>query len=340
MSLLDRLFGRRKPAPAAPPPPAVEARPARPGAFGDSPLHRLLDEAGLPWRETRGELTARFGTEIDPAYDWEVLPLPGETPPLDGLIRPFTARSGLDLAPQHPPTDFSAAAWWVPDARDNIQRAFDTLAPRLGQARIARRANTLHCAWTFGAAALELTAWPDDLPAYDVPAQERDPRLASACHIYIRTGWRILPSAEEAAWLESFQPLFPQSEKTSPRQLRAGPVPETHLEFIREPPATPGPWLDALGVSAGGEALIWTEGQLHLVPVADVVRLKLQRMLPAKGGGGAWLSADVLTGYPATPVKTLTLAAATGTEDLNAPARKLAQAIGRPLEIGQPTYDV
>lgn len=63
------------------------------GRFGTSPLHQLLDETGVPWRETRGSLAARIGIETDPAFEWPVLPFRTTPSLVEGLILPLSAQA-------------------------------------------------------------------------------------------------------------------------------------------------------------------------------------------------------------------------------------------------------
>ena len=315
-----------------------------PGPGGENPIHRLLDEIGLPWRTPRAELERRYGNRRDPAYGSEMVSFDDVPPVVDGMLRPLSAQVSDRYAPQLPITRFIGHASFGDDAHDNLRRTAARLAARFGPATIGRSWNTLVCGWACGAASVGLIAWPDEWQSDHLPnpAHERDPRLASACHVTILTGFRPALTPEERGWLDGFVPVAPieGNRLMTPERLRNSPAGEHELEFVREPPARLDHLFGRMGRSAGGEALIYCLDQLHLVPADVILRFRVDRMLPAKGGGGATLLVECATGIAADPVKRLTVTSAGDPDGLNGTGAAMARALGKPLILGEYGYDV
>ena len=334
MNLL-RLFGFGRAEPAAP---------AWSGALDATPIHAWLDAAGIPWRLTRAELAERYGIRPDPAYGWDVLQMPTEHPLLDGLIRPLSAQAFRIISPRGPATQFSAITYFGDDARENVRRTARQLEPTLGRIRLGEPSgNTFGGRWTFGPASVRLTGWPKDLQSgarYTNPAEDRDPRLKSGCHVWIQTGYRLEPTAEERAWLESFVPLmrFQPEWQTKGEAIRNTPGSEHHLQYARMLPEGFDHLIGQMGRSADGKVLILGVGQLYIVPMAEVVAVRFEQLRPARGPGGEWAKLECVD--PTLPGETVELGLDGsringGTE---AVAVQAAEILGRPL-VRPPVFD-
>lgn len=314
------------------------------GPLDDTPIHRLLDAKGVPWRAARGDLAQRYGVRTDPAYGWPVIPIETPEPLIDGLIQPLHAQAFETLSPRAPASELFAVAWSGNDARRNIREAAAQLSAHLGPARVERQYNTMHAKWRFGRAGVELTVWPRDLQNVDVgqwPAHEKDPRLATGCHLQIRTGLRPPPSDAERAWLDSLveiERIAPQGQYTPDFQRLAYAAPNL-LEFIRDPQGYEH-LTGLLGRSADGEGLILCDAQLYVVPFADVIGLKLDGLMPSRGPGGAWLYLVVATHEPDEPEKQITIREANAVGDLDETAARLAKTLGVPLTVAEPGDDI
>lgn len=313
-------------------------------ADGENPIQRLLDEIGLPWRQTRAELEAEHGVEADPLHDWDVITFGGTKSIVQGLLRPLSAQAFPRFSPKVPIARFSGEAWFADEACDNLRRAAADISARLGPAPVGRSYNTLVSSWACGAASIRLLAWPQHWQSDPLlnPSIEREPRLATACHITVETGFRPRLTPREQGWLDGFVPVSAIEGNrlaTLPR-LRTSPPPEGEVEFVREPPARLEHIFGQVGCSAGGEALIFCLDQLYVVPVTAVLGFRVDRVLPAKGGGGSSLEVECETGYAAVPVKQITIARAGGPEDLNDVGATMAAAMKRPCVIGEYGYDV
>ena len=315
------------------------------GPPDDTPIHRWLDARGVPWRATRADLAQRYGVRTDPAYDWPIIPIETPQPVVAGLIQPLHAQAFEVLSPRAPAGEFFATVWVEDDARRNIRAAAAELEPHLGPVRVARQHNTEHAEWRFGRASVELTVWPRDLQAnlsLEIPAHERDPRLATACHVQVRTGLRLPPSDAERAWLDSFEEIeriAPEAMFT-PQMLRINYAAPTELEFIRELPDGYGHLCGLLGRSRNGEAIVLCRSQLYVILGADVTGVRVDGLLPGRGPGGAWLYLDVATQEPDCPQKQILICEGAAAGDLDETGRRLARALGVPLTIQDPSYDV
>ncbi len=305
-----------------------------------------LDHVGLPWRSTRGDLAAQFGTHTDNPYRWDLVSLDVQPPPLQGTLWPF----GFQAFPRYntamPPERLSTHVWVGDDAEANISHAADQLARDLGRRPAESRYNTRQVEWREGRASVTLTVWPPAMqsgPALTNPAHKRDRRLDTACAVTVQTGWRPPLSPLEQGWLDQFVPMG-GTTNWPPARPRAdfghGLFAETLIEFMRDPPADLARLHGAFGLSSGGEALIVCDAALYVMPLAQVSRFAVARTLPAKGGGGSCLTAACETGYAACPSKDVPIARGARADDLSDIAAQLAAATGKPLKLGEYDYDV
>jgi hypothetical protein len=298
-----------------------------------NPIHGLLTAAGVPWQSTRQDLADRFGIRKHPAYGWDVIEIATAKPLVDHLLWPPSVQVMPQFSPRLPAVEFTSETSVGDNSRDNLRRTARQLEGQLGKARIVERYNTMECRWTSGAATLGLTVWPQDLQhegwAGHIPAHEREPRLATACHLRIDTGFQLAATAQELVWLNSFVPLG----NIVIDGVRGR---EYELEYVRAPVAGLPPLSQRVGHSADHGALIFCHsGSLYLVPLADVIGFRVERLLPAKGSGGSWLMVDCRTNFESLATKTLSISTAPGADDLNALAAKLAEATGKPLVLGE-----
>jgi hypothetical protein len=310
----------------------------------ENPIHLILNAAGMPWQSSRAALAGRYGIRRHPAYQWEVIEIDTRQPVVKGLMWPLSVQAFPQFSPHMPATEFSGVTYFGDDARENLRRTANELAPKLGEARIADRHNTVHCEWTFGAAAISLTSWPPDLqrgPMGNNPAHRRDPRLVTSCHVAINTGFRKAASAEDLMWLTSFVPVdrIRVDDRMTPDSIREVPAEQSELEFVREPVADLTRLFGFVGHSADRAALIFCHAQLYLVPMAAVIGFHVERVLPARGRGGSRLYVECRTDYQSLATKRLKLSAADGVEDLNDLASAISAATDRPFDLASYVYD-
>jgi hypothetical protein len=303
----------------------------RPNAPTDgNSIHSLLDARAVPWRSTRQVLTERFGVRPHPAYQWDIIELATPMPILDHLLWPLSAQVQPQFAPHLPATYFSAAASFGENSRDNLRRTVTQLEPMLGKARTVERDNIVRCEWLAGAASLRLTVWPLDLhvgPPNEIDAHKREPRLPTACHIDIDTGFCLAATDAELTWIRSFVPV-------GRIRFYGATASEHDLEYGRAPVESSDSIVGSVGCSADQRALIFGQSQLFVIPMTDVFRFTVDRILPAKGSGGSHLRVDCRTRCETLSEKSLTISSAPGADDLNELAAKLASVAGKPLLLG------
>jgi hypothetical protein len=336
------LFKRRRspaaPAPVASPPPEPARLPLSPS--GGNPIHDLLDTLKLPWREPRHVVEARAGIRRHPFYSWDVVAI-DDAVPLTGFLLPWQAGVSERFAPGQPITEFGAMVSVADDAQCNVQQAHDALARHLGPAAIGQRYNTLVCEWRCGAAAVSLIAWP---PAWQSShgvsdAHAAEPRLITACSIHVQTGFRPAPSEREAAWLADFEPAGIAVDALPIERIAESPPAETLLEFVRDAPEHVPRVHGQLGYPPDRSALIFCTDQLFILAREEIESFDVDRLLPAKGSGGAALMVRCRPSYAGSPSKRISLKQVGDPDGLNELARTLAQMFGVPAEIAPYEYD-
>ena len=302
----------------------------------------LLDAIGLPWRETRATLMRRYGVTRNAAYQQDNVEVPGRLAP--NLMWPMCMSTFDGFAPNLPAGRFFSAAYVLGDVRANVEATAKHLATFLGPAEIEIKPNTLTCEWQSGPACIRLIGWPPEMqgPRLHNAAHGREPRLITACHVEVMTGFRLRPTPKEESWLQNFVPLGMLSgawrlasgdvEKITPQ--------ESQVEFIREPGGHVGRILGQFGSTPDRDALIYCSSQLYLIPAMAIAGFRAERILPAKGGGGSSLTVTCLTGEPAVPRKTLTMTYGDTPDGLNALGAEIAAFFAKPFELGEPTFDV
>lgn len=302
-------------------------------------IAELLDDCDFPWRMPRRELIARFGIKPHAAYSWDVIEVESGLPLVEGLIYPFYAQPKADFATDLPAVYFAGTTWFGQDARKNFRRTVDALACKLGKPELDSASNTIGCIWHSGAASIQLTIWPEDIahPPGPNPAHARDPRLAAACHITIRTGFKPPLSNAERAELETIKPFadLAWGNHFAAASVLARPAEDYELEFVREPPGDMVPFFRKIGLSADRSTLIFCHDQLYVVPVIRIIGLLHVRLEPARGPGGANLYLTCTPADPGTPTKSLRVDAKDGggPSVLDGFATMLAAKLGVPVAV-------
>ncbi|MGH8206897.1 MAG: hypothetical protein ACRETK_08975, partial [Steroidobacteraceae bacterium] len=258
-----------------------------------------------------------------------------------GLLWPLCAQV-LPQFPLHlPATQFAGLVRVAEDALENFRFAVRHFTPRLGPGETHSGANSIELCWSCAAARLRLVVWPPSMQqwAFTNAAQQRDPRLKSACHLLVDTGFRPPLTATESAWLASFEPVASIEASGTSNTGPPAPARQEELEYVREPPAQSARLCGSVGFSGDRKALIFHGAQLYLIAVEDVVRFRVARLLPAKGPGGARLEVLCRTRCAQPDAKRLTITESKGSEDLNALAARLSSEAARPFELSDYEYD-
>lgn len=200
---------------------------------------------------------------------------------------------------------------------------------------------------------------------------EREPRLTIACSISIDTGYRPPLSEEEQGWIDGFVPAIRISDSGLPRtwtrrprqtepswlarffgtraQPSAPPLPapvmdndvqtilanlrvdETALEYTREPPPGVAAVHGWLGQSPGGEAIIYCDMALRIIPRSHIVGIRLSRYEPERGNGPGDAIIDFICHTPEAE-REVTLVRSAGIASLDELANEVAAWLTLPLE--------
>ncbi|RYF31247.1 MAG: hypothetical protein EOO23_03145 [Comamonadaceae bacterium] len=304
---------------------------------GANPIHRFIDDMRLPREEHRRDLELRLGVRPDPIYRSDAVIFDAAIG-IPGAMAPWIARSDAGMPPQFPITRFSALTWFQDDAHANLDRTARYLEAWFGPAEIGKQWNTLIATWRSGIAEVGLIAWPPAWQSGDLrnDAEDRQPRLRTACHVNVATGFCLSMSERERDWVAGFQPIAFDGSVGTARMARAGTSApyDTALEYARAPETLAASWQGSLGLSFGDEALIIVSDQLFVVPRESIIELEVLRLTPAKGGGGSSLHARCRTQAKARDAQTLFLAQASDPDGMNGLGRQLAARLGCPVEIG------
>ena len=316
-----------------------------------NPIQQWLDEFGVPWRLTLGELAERYGLKQEADGVSGRIDIPA--PLLNGMIGPLTTRTYDSLSPLYPALDFGALISFSDNGKKAILRAKEELEPRFGRGHVlwydpetrdyewafdAPSVSYLpeNCVWHLGKSSVSMYAW--DLPP------EQDPHSSghgNACHICVHTGYCPVLSPAEQKWLESFVAFAPirMSHDDTLASVGESPVKANELAFVRDPGGTDiSRVFGHIGFSADGAALLFCSASvssqscnLYVVPVANVIHFSVERLMPAKSAGGSWLRLKcVATGCKETSIM---ICWEPDPDGLNVLAERIAQAVGCSFEL-------
>lgn len=185
-----------------------------------------------------------------------------------------------------PPQHFSTRVWVCDDVRVSFATVADHIAVSLGHTLVSLRQSSLFCRWTSGPASLYFKAGvPEpDRSRYCNPSIDREPRLMTAYPVNVRPGFRMPLSPRERKWLSSATAVLEYHRKSVPTvaaQALVAPSPTT-VAYARDPGIMPP---GRVTISADRQALIFSGRQLLVVPVADIRRVVVDKLFPAKGSG-------------------------------------------------------
>ena len=145
----------------------------------------------------------------------------------------------------------------------------------------------------------------------------------------------------ELSWLNGFVPVgrVQVGGQITASTAYVSPASENELEFVREPVAELAHIFGSVGHSPDRDALIFWHAQLYLVPMADIVGFRVDRVRPARGPGGSQLDVECRTNYQGVATKRLMISSAPGVEDSNDLASVLSTVTGKPFRLGNYAYD-
>ncbi|WP_417578715.1 hypothetical protein [Pelagibacterium sp.] len=317
---------------------ALPGGPEQPNA-----IQTVLDQIEFPFRASCQTLIDTYGLERDKAFGREsvlITPCPFG---LTGLIGSFSPNILGANFRHETPLWFGAMVSIGDDMLANLEHARAQLSAHFGPTQISKTSsNTLGCGWQAGPSSLTLTVWPAQWQTFPVrnDAHSRDPRLKTACSVGLSAGFRRALDAAEITWLVSAVPIAKVLGNPA-RTLDAlwGSSPNgAERTFVREPVKACTTLLGRIALSGDEAALIICSRQLYIVPRSRITGLVLQNILPAKGGGGSWLSISYLG--PNAQEQQLPVSELYGQEQsLDALAQDLGTALALDVRIEPERYD-
>ncbi len=332
-------------------------------------VQQWLDAAGLPWQTSRADLAAQFGVTRCGWSTYDTVLIDTNPDALPHLLQPFSFWDVPLFAPELPPLRLSAHLWESDKAERNLAIALKELTLHLGPAMPDNTSNTFGWRWSDGPASISIICWPSKLQREYFPnsSHEREPRLKTACSINIETGFRLICTPTELAWLEnampaitlpvsplaSWLPRAPQPPRGLFSRLLGKPVQqrprtivealatlgvtESELAYVRQPP----PFIERLhgGVflSPDQTMLAICVGQLKILPMANVQAVHLEVVAPARGSGVKII--ELVCQRADRPESRCTITTSGHGDTLERTAEALANLLKRPLTIGHSLDD-
>lgn len=307
--------------------------------YGSSPerLHAHLNKIGFAWTESRADLAKRYGIKFHPAFEWNVVEVLSRRPFVRGMIWPLSYFPEPGN-PSMPPDQFQGYIYYCDNPQKNLCQTVRRLRYFLGP---GNKNGTGHV-WNFGIASVQLIVWEHrkkELDLSDNPIYEREHKLKTACHITVNTGYRPPLSFAEIFLLRSFIKIASLQSRISEMPCWYWPAPEYILEFTRMPKRECERVRGLIGWSADCSTLIWFNRELFLVPLVAIIQFEAERVLPAKGHGGAWLSVRCRCIGEGKETKLIPVCSAPGAEDLNGFSELVASVVEKPYLLRSPTHD-
>ena len=297
-------------------------------------LLEWLDELGVPHRVSIHDLIARHGVTRSRYFDWKVVEITTARPLVPHQVGPlgFATGLGAGAADLLPPPDFHAYARVGTDARENHAAALASLSARLGPPRDTSASNTIQHTWDFDTGSVEIRVFPPDLQPrhYRNPSYERHPELATMCSLTVRPGHIVETSEEERAWMREAVPLLPEHVRAHARPALGGLG-----SSVRRVPADLRREGALVGLSRDGAAIVGIDGELGFVVArADLHNLRLIRLHPARGRGGAQLQLAYADAHASDrALRRRTIASSSALDGLDASASASAARLGVLLDV-------
>jgi hypothetical protein len=309
----------------------------------EAPLWTVLDQLGLPFRETRGALVARYGTRPSPWLSGFVECHIAATPLLPGLSDfhfhfgpQASADNDMLVAP-----DWLCANYRVHSRLGLADRLADrradrnfadvdaALTARLGPGSPGVSSNTLERSWSFGRARLVARCFPPRLNQGFGPNTRHaaDPGSATEASITINPGWLPDLTPDQRGWLAAFRPVGTPDPLPPPGNWLSPPLWHRWPDDLGPAPRS------TFGLSEDGIGFVIVSdlGLVRALPRGWLVDVHRSVITPARGSGGTTLSLTVLrSGRNQLPPESIALASGPP-GSLGPEAARIAKALSLPL---------
>lgn len=296
--------------------------------IAQNPVWQLLARAGIDWTAGQARLVARHGLTRDRISQADHVVLPTDFPAFQDFIEPLAFRPNPQEHPALPLAYISGSFSQYGDVAANVMHLRHALEPYLGTPESSGVSNTIGWRWQHGRACLTLTGWPRALNRHygQNDYHKREPKMIDACSVVIEPGYRLPLLPAEAHMLADLRPLLARNT-AAPDDNRYS---KTEAEYIRLSHMRFPLLKTHVAISADGSHLVCgTPTSFVLLPVADIARFEVVRMMPARFAGYSTLFAVMQTGLAACPEKFIALDSRDGADDFNADGPALAANLGR-----------
>ena len=297
----------------------------------EQPLWDALDEAQFPFRSARQELVARFGQRPS---GWSAglsyCEVGMVRPLLRGLAHPFVFQFRADDDLDVHEITFFGYLRGSDDADENFSTAVSQLVEQFGGGQDVSVSNTRCREWRFGRASVTARVFPLELNQRLGPNARHQavPGSKTECGVTLETAWRSALSQHEHTWLAGYDAMHRADKPPQRFPFRAG--------LTRDWPGDlPAPSA-GFGLSADSRALLHVaDASVNVLPTEWIEGVEYGVVLPAKGGGGDYLSLRYRQSGREKPRRSsLIVAECFGKpHEFDELAAKLAERLGVPLLV-------
>jgi hypothetical protein len=293
-----------------------------------------LDELGVPHDVSIRDSIARHGRRRSRYYDWDVVEIAGALPLVPHQVGPLELTTGVGDDPPDllSPSTFHGYARVGADAHENHAAALAALSARFGAPRDASVSNTIAHAWDFDTGSIGIRVFPPALQPRGLrnPSHVRHPELVTMCSLEVRPGHVVATSEEEGTWMREAVPLLPESVRAI-----AGPGSDILRGSVRRVPGDLRREGGFVGISRDGAAIVGIEGALgFIIARRDLRSLRLTRLAPARGSGGASLVLAYADAHASRgTLRWRTIASSDSSDALDELARAIAARLEARLEF-------
>jgi hypothetical protein len=254
---------------------------------------QFLCNLGIPHMDSICDLKSKFGVSKSRFYEFlDVVVIKDSLPIVPQQVMPFEF-SSLGDPDLLPPAEFSTLLGGSPDARDNHRRAVEDISRLFGKPpRNDSSSNTIGDTWLFGPSSLRIITWPPELNKRSVdPSHEKHPELRTFCSLSVANGYMQTLSEREAEWIRMTIPFV--SNQIQALHFSDPIFQGSHKGIYRRLPANMQSQYAIVGRTPDLEAFIGLDEDTAIVVArGSITSFHLDRVLPARGSGGAHLDLE------------------------------------------------
>jgi hypothetical protein len=298
---------------------------------------QFLSNLNIPHMDSISDLKSRFGVRKSRFYGFQdVVVIEDSIPIVPQQVLPFEF-SSLGDPDLLPPAEFSTLLGGSTDARDNHRRAVEDFSRSFGNpTKNDSKSNTIGDTWLFGPSSLRIITWPPELNKRSVnPSHEKHPELRTLCHLIVANGYRPQLSDREATWIRLAIPFV--SNRIQALHFGDSIFQGSHKGIYRWLPANMQSGSAIVGRTPDLEAFIGIHGDTAIVvPKGSIKSFHLDRVLPARGPGGALLYLEYVDAFSSiNRQRRIQIISGAEPRSLDEVAESITKLFGAELSIGE-----